>query len=174
MLIRIFFYLVALFVASHAVADNPPSAVYYSVPNISMVGTGRYSVYLWDVYDATLYASNSSWYADKPFALSLTYLRDIKGKQIAKASIDRIKRQGVSNKEQLNSWANKMRELFPDVTEGSTITGFVNDKRESVFYFDEQELGRIRDPRFTRYFFNIWLGADTEAPELREELLGLK
>lgn len=156
-----------------AFSDTPPSALYYSVPNISPVGSGRYSVFLWDVYDATLYASNGKWHADKPFALSLTYLRDIKGKQIAKASIDRIQRQGVTNQQQLQSWSKQMTDLFPDVTEGSSITGYVNENRESVFFFGEQEIGRIRDPKFSKYFFNIWLGMDTEAPELRDQLLGL-
>ncbi len=163
-----------MILAIPADADTPPSAVYYSVPDISMVGTGRYSVFLWDIYDATLYAANSRWNSNKPFALSLTYLRDIKGKQISKASIDRIRRQGVTNKNQLKSWANQMLQIFPDVTEGSSITGFVNRKRESVFFYEEDEIGRIRDPEFTRYFFNIWLGLDTEAPELREQLLGLQ
>jgi len=173
-MIKLFCLLITVLVANPAVAENPPSTIYYAVPNISQVGAGRYSVFLWDVYDATLYAANGNWEANKPFALSLTYLRDIKGKQIAKASVDRIRDQGVTNKQQLNSWMRQMLDIFPDVTEGSSITGFVNDKRESVFFFDEQELGRIRDPQFTQYFFNIWLGPGTEAPELRKQLLGLK
>lgn len=156
-----------------AFSDTPPSALYYSVPDISAVGSGRYSVFMWDVYDATLYASNGKWHADKPFALSLTYLRDIKGKQIVNASIDRIERQGVTNRQQLQSWSRQMTDLFPDVTEGSSITGYVNQNKETVFFFGEQEIGRIRDPRFSEYFFNIWLGIDTEAPELRAQLLGL-
>ena len=42
----------------------------------------------------------------------------------------------------------------------------------AVFYKDNTEIGRIKDPAFSVAFFNIWLGDKTSAPELRRKLLG--
>lgn len=160
-----FFYEIAL-------AGSYSLAQLQAVPDVDVVGKGRYSVMFWDIYDATLFAPKGSWDSSKPFALSLTYLRDLKGKQIAKASLERIRKQGLTDELKLASWYTQMVGIFPDVSEGERITGVVNDKRESVFYNNDEELGRIRDPKFSKYFFDIWLGSNTEAPDLRRQLLG--
>ena len=38
------------------------------VPNAQSVGQGRLSVFVWDIYDATLYAPNGKWKQKAPYA----------------------------------------------------------------------------------------------------------
>ena len=40
-----------------------------------LLGEGRLRVLFWEIYDASLYATNGVYDPEKPFALSLTYLR---------------------------------------------------------------------------------------------------
>ncbi len=143
-----------------------------NVPAAETVGKGRLSVMFWDVYDAALFAPGGQWRAEGPFALSLTYLRDIRGRAIADRSAEEIRKLGFGDEVTLATWHNQMRGIFPDVAEGTTLTGVYTEDGESIFYHDDQEIGRVRDPAFGRYFFNIWLDPQTSAPELRARLLG--
>ena len=63
-------------------------------PHLVLLGESRLSVFFWDIYDARLYVQGKTYDPDKPFALSLTYLRDFSGSDIAERSIEEIRQQG--------------------------------------------------------------------------------
>ncbi len=142
------------------------------VPNAEKVGYGRLSYMLWDVYDAALYAPDGDWQSDQPFALQLSYLRNIPGEKIADRSAEEIRAQGYTDEVRLADWHAQMRSIFPDVQEGIALTGVFTKTGETIFYKNNQEIGRIKDPEFGNQFFNIWLSPQTSAPDLRRKLLG--
>ena len=142
------------------------------IPTAQKVGQGRLTYLLWDVYDATLYAPQGSWQKDKPFALELSYLREIEGKKIADRSIEEMRNQGMTDEVKLATWHAQMRKIFPDVDAGVRLTGVYTKKGEAVFYKNDREIGRISDPKFSKAFFDIWLNEKTSAPDLRRKLLG--
>lgn len=143
------------------------------VPNAQIVGQGRLSVFMLDVYDAKLYAPGGVFQDGQPFALELSYLRSIEGLKIADRSIQEMRDQGMQDEAKLQVWQDQMRKIFPDVEDGDIITGVYTQTRDAVFYKDGQEIGRIGDPDFSRAFFNIWLDEKTNAPALRRKLLGM-
>lgn len=142
------------------------------VPQAEKVGHGRLTVMFWDVYDASLYAPQGQWNKSKPFALQLSYLRDIPGKKIADRSVEEMRTQGFRDEVKLADWHAQMVNIFPDVNENTSITGVYTSAGETVFFNGTQEIGRIADPGFGKYFFDIWLGEKTSAPDLRHKLLG--
>ena len=142
------------------------------VPSAKKVGEGRLTYLFWDVYDATLYAPKGSWQEGKPFALQLSYLREIEGKKIADRSVEEMRNQGIKDEVKLATWHAQMRNIFPDVDEGVRLTGVYTEKGEAVFYKGDREVGRINDPEFSKAFFDIWLNEKTSAPDLRRKLLG--
>jgi hypothetical protein len=144
------------------------------VPDAQPVGEGRLTFMFWDVYDATLFAPQGEFEEKQPFALSLTYLRELKGNKIADRSAEEIRKLGFSDEVRLATWHSQMRNIFPDVSEGVRLTGLYNAKGESIFYKNGVEVGRIKDPEFSRYFFDIWLDQKTSQPELRAALLGIR
>mgnify|MGYP001173271100 CR=1 FL=1 len=141
------------------------------VPNAKSVGKARFEYYFWDVYDVELVAPNGQYSPEKPFALTLTYLRDFEGAEIAKRSVKEIKQQGFDDEGKLDSWHQSMKSIFPDIKEGQSLTGIRNDSGDTRFYHDGKEIGVITDSEFTRQFFDIWLGENTSEPELREKIL---
>lgn len=147
-------------------------AIGANVPNAETVGQGRLRVFFLDVYDATLYAPNGHLNEDKPFAIELSYLRSISGKKIAERSAEEIRNQGFGDEVKLAAWYEQMRNIFPDVVEGDIITGVYTKSGETVFYRQDQEIGRIKDVEFSHHFFNIWLSENTSSPDLRRKLLG--
>jgi hypothetical protein len=143
------------------------------VPEAQQVGQGRLTYLFWDLYDASLYAPEGRWETGSPFALQLMYLTDIEGSRIADRSVEEIRAQGFTDEVKLATWHAQMQEIFPDVYEGATLTGVYTGTGESIFYKDNEELGRIADPDFSKRFFGIWLNETTSAPDLRKQLLGL-
>jgi len=144
------------------------------IENPKVVGEARLSVLFWDIYDATLIAPDGQYADKKPFALELTYLRDFDGDDIASRSIDEMRKQGMKDEMKLAKWYEKMQQIFPNVAEGQTITGIVDDKQYSHFYFNNSYAGTVEDDEFTQWFFNIWLSEATSEPKMRDNLLGLR
>lgn len=142
------------------------------IPNAEKVGEGRLTYLFWEIYDATLYASEGAWQEGEPLALKLSYLRNLEGKKIADRSVEEMRKQGITNEVALATWHSQMRNIFPDVNEGISLTGILTQTGDTIFYKDNTEIGRIRDPLFSRSFFNIWLSEKTSAPDLRLKLLG--
>ena len=144
------------------------------IPEAEKVGEGRLSFLLWSIYDAALYAPKGEWHPESPFALKLTYLRDISGKDIADRSIEEIRDQGFTDELKLADWHAQLLKILPNVKKQSSLTGVSTDGAHTIFHSGDQLLGKIMDAEFTQYFFNIWLGENSSEPELRQQLLGLK
>lgn len=146
--------------------------VTHTVPDAQKVGKARLTYAFWDVYDATLYAPKGMLQPSKPYALSLRYFREIDGKAIAERSAEEIEKQGFEDGERLALWHAKMRDIFPNVQDGTVLTAvFIPDKK-TLFYEGSTKIGMIKDAEFTKRFADIWLGEKTSEPRLREELLG--
>ena len=156
---------------AHAQDDNAEHINEY-VPNAKLVGKGMFSYYFWDVYTGELFASEGE-YSDKPpFALRLTYQRDLEGKKIAERSIDEMKKQGDVAADDADNWLSLMESIFPDVSEGDVITGIATKEGTSVFYVNGEKADEISDKTFTKRFFDIWLSDETSEPKFRKKLLG--
>lgn len=166
----IYTLLIVCFLPSLAFATQAPIKKYAS--NLEIVGQGRLTYMIWDVYDATLYAPNGSYQKGKPFVLSLDYLRKIKGEDIVERSIKEMRKQGYTNEKKLNQWAKKMAEIFPDVDKGVSLTGIRHENGYTFFYKNGTRIGVIKDKEFSEKFFDIWLNEKTSDPKLRKKLLG--
>lgn len=142
------------------------------VPNAGLVGKGMFSYYFWDVYTGELYASGGEYANSPPFALRLTYQRELEGKQIAQRSIDEMKKQGGLSADNAEKWLSLMARIFPDVSEGDVITGIATESGTSVFYVNGSKADEINDEVFTQRFFDIWLSDKTSEPKFRKKLLG--
>ncbi|MBT3136801.1 chalcone isomerase family protein [Alteromonas sp. ALT199] len=142
------------------------------VPNAKLVGKGMFSYYFWDVYTGELFASEGEYAGQPPFALRLTYQRDLEGKKIAERSIDEMKKQGDVAADDADNWLTLMERIFPDVSEGDVITGIATKEGTSVFYVNGEKADEINDVTFTQRFFDIWLSDETSEPKFRKKLLG--
>jgi hypothetical protein len=167
----ILFGIFCAFTAHSALAETKP--VLQHVPDAQKVGAGRLSFLFWNVYDATLYAPEKRYDAVQPYALKLAYLLELKGADIAERSVEEMRKQGFKDESKLSEWQKAMEKLFPDVKEGSVLTGIRDAKGDALFYLDEVFIGSIKDKAFTERFFAIWLDKNTSEPALRKQLLGL-
>lgn len=138
---------------------------------LKKIGEARLSMLFWDIYDIELYAENGAVNEKDALALAITYMVEIEGADIADRSAQEMRKQGSATEVQLATWHTQMKEIFPDVSEGTKLVGVKNPTGEAVFYHDGKRVGTVKDPDFTDAFFDIWLSEKTSEPELREQLL---
>lgn len=166
--------LATIMVIAHPLKTNANQIIYDKIPDAEIVGEGRFSYLFWDLYDASLHAPDGNWNNNKPYALKLRYLRNLDGHKIADRSAEEIRRQGFNDEAKLAAWHSQMKNIFPDVSKGTEIIGIHVPGEETRFYLGTSEIGLIKDPKFGKWFFGIWLSEKTSAPELRTSLLGRK
>ena len=169
---RFLLFVSLFFLSSLALATSGPVLERY-ISSPEKVGEGRLTYLFWDVYDASLFAHEGEWQAEQPFALSLRYLRALKGRDIADRSIEEIRRHGYKDEIKMASWHHLLTQILPDVNEGNVITGIYTKDKTTVFYLSDEKIGEITDPEFGHHFFGIWLNQQTSAPKLRKQLLAL-
>lgn len=158
-----------------AFAQALPPEVAAELPGAKLQGSGRLRFMGLRVYEARLWTVQTLAAADwarTPLALELQYARTLYGRLIAERSLDEMRRQGEIDAAKAERWTSRMKELFPDVTDGDRLTGVQRPGEATRFFFNGAAKGEVRDAEFTRLFFGIWLSAQTSEPALRDALLG--
>lgn len=174
--VALYAVLLTLLWSTSATAAPPvPSCISSALPDARLAGQGSYRWFGLLIYDAQLWVGDAGFRSDAssaaPLALSLRYGRALEGRRIADASFDEMTRQDLSTPAQREQWRDKMRAIFPDVENGSRLTGIYLPSSGVRFFKDDQPLGAIDDPAFGPAFFAIWLSPATSAPALRQALL---
>ena len=155
-----------------AQAANIPVHIQQELPDARLSGQGAFRWFGLKIYDATLWVGENGYQdASAKFILNLSYARELYGEKIAEASMDEIRELGMGSGGQQQAWLDKMKALFPDVREGSQISGVYLPGQAARFYLDGKLLGEINDAEFARAFFAIWLDPRTRASGLRKQLL---
>jgi len=155
-----------------ATTGSATDAVINEIPDAELVGSARLTFLFWDVYDAFLFAPKGEWSGSGPFALKLTYLRDLTGAAIVARTIDEIEGQGFTDRSLLDRWRAQLSAIIPDVSDGVSLTGVRRADGTVLFYRGHTLIGRVEDPLLAERFFGVWLDKRTSQPELREQLLG--
>jgi hypothetical protein len=140
---------------------------------MEVVGEARMQVLFWQVYDARLFSPEGRYSGEAPFALSLTYLRELDGERIAERSVEEIRKQGFRDEVTLARWFELLRDIIPDVGEDDEIVGVADASGHTRFYLNGSAIGVVPEPEFTRRFFDIWLGERSSEPAFRDRLLGM-
>ena len=127
------------------------------------------------IYDIRLWAPQrlgEQWWT-QALALELTYARSLQGKEIAKRSLEEMRRQQNIDAATAQRWLAEMEATFPDVKPGDRISGHHDPAAGAAFFVNGQAARVVTDPLFSRLFFGIWLAPQTSEPALRKRLLGL-
>jgi hypothetical protein len=152
-----------------------PTHIHADLPDARLAGHGTYRWLGMKIYDARLWVGARGYRPDAPqataFALDLRYARALSGKRIATASNDEMESLDAGTAAQRAHWLTNMETLFPDVQQGTHLTGIYLPARGARFYVNGTLLGDISDPAFAHAFFSIWLAPRTSAPDLRAALL---
>ena len=155
-------------------AASAPPAVRAVVPEARAAGHGQLSWFGLRAYEARLWVEpgfRQGRFEEHAFALELTYAMEFGAAQIARRSLEEMRRGGPLADADALRWEAALRMVLPDVRPGDRITGIHSPGRGALFLFNGRSIGAIEDPAFARLFFGIWLAPGTSQPRLREALL---
>lgn len=157
--------------ASEDAATSALVVAYDALPPLKQVGTSSLRVMVFKVFDSALFTETGEWQDPKTsFRYELTYARNISGGVLASQTAKEWDHLGFTDERQA-SWVEYLESIWPDVTEGDTITLDVDAVGVSRFYFNGEWLGVVEDPDFAPMFIAIWLSPKTSRPAHREGLL---
>jgi hypothetical protein len=168
---RLFAMLAALLLCGAALAQTAPAHIEQNVSAARSAGKGTFTWFGLRIYDAELWVGDKGYQAGAPYVLDLRYARKLEGAKIAEASAEQMEKIGAGTIAQRAAWLVRMKEIFPDVKEGTRISGVHLAAGGAAFYLDGKPLGSVADPEFARAFFAIWLDPRTTAKGLRTALL---
>ena len=138
-----------------------------------LVGEARFRLFIFDIYHAALFAPDGRYDGGAPYALRLSYMRDVPSQTIVDTSLDEMRRQGSGSESRLVEWADWMGQHFPDMQNGDEAVMVALTNGGMVLYHNQVKLGQTDDPAFTDAFFAIWLSDNTLKPDLSRQLRGL-
>ncbi len=158
-------------------ADAPsvPPHIAAEIGSARLAGNGNYRWFGLKIYEAQLWVGKQGYDVQHPslaaFALDLHYARAFEGKKIAGKSAEEIEKLGLGSDEQRHRWLLQMETCFPNVEDGTHLTGIFEPGTGVRYYRDGKPICEIRDKDFALAFFAIWLDPHTLAKTLREALL---
>ena len=166
-------FLLANLLASPPAAAQGSAAAATVAPNRCSEALLR--VWGFEVYTARLCAGadfRADAFARAPFTLELRYLRAFKAADIARRSIEEMRRGGPLDAAQAQAWREQLERALPDVQPGDRLTGIHEPGRGVRFLYNGQPWrSPVGDAVFAERFFGIWLAPHTSEPALREALL---
>jgi hypothetical protein len=77
-----------------------------------LVGKARFRFFIFDIYDVALVSPDGVYDGTLPYALKLSYLRDVERQAIVESSLDEMRRQGITDEARLAKWADWMASAF--------------------------------------------------------------
>ena len=138
-----------------------------------LVGEARFRVFIFDIYDVALVSPDGGYDGTPPYALKLSYLRNVERQVIVETSLDEMRRQGISDEVGLAKWADWMEAHFLDMQKGDEAIMVALADGGMMLLHNGTERGQSEDPAFTTAFFGIWLSDDALRPKLSRMLRGL-
>jgi hypothetical protein len=162
---------IAIMLCALGAAQAAPAHIEGHLTDARLAGQGPFTWFGLKIYDAELWVGEKGYQAGAPFVLELRYARKLDGAKIAEASAQQMEKIGAGSATQRAAWLARMKEIFPDVKDGTRISGVYLPDGGARFYVDGRALASVPDPEFARAFFAIWLDPKTTARSLRSALL---
>jgi len=141
------------------------------LPGSKPTAVQRLKIWGFEIYDARLWTSPGFFvhqYASQTFGLEVVYLRRFEGRELAKQSIEAMKKIGTFTPAQESAWFKAMDEIFPNVAIGDQLFSVYKPNVGAEFWSRQKRLGSVSDPEFAKLFFGIWLHEDTSVPAIRQ------
>ena len=155
-----------------APAAEAPAHVERELGAARLAGQGVFTYFGLSIYTAQLWVGPKGYRpAAKdaaPYVLDLRYARELDGRRIAEASAAQMEKIGAGSAAQRAAWLERMQAIFPDVREGSRLSGLFLPGEGVRFYRDGKPLATVADPAFAQAFFGIWLCLLYTSPSPRD------
>jgi hypothetical protein len=156
-------------VAFSAQAADKPKEIGAVIVASSPVGEASLNKFFLHVYDAQFW-SDSGDTTKAPYALSIVYAMGFSPQELADRTFEEMKQVSTLPVETLQKYAEMLRKIYPEVKNGDRITAVQKDAVTTLFYYNGQAVGKVKDAGFASAFFGIWLSSKSSEPEMQRKL----
>ena len=154
------------------IAQSMPATIMH-LPNAKLVGQARLRVLIL-IYDAGLYAPagfNAANPYATPIALEVNPARAFRASTVVSRLETELQRQKNLSETQIAKYVAAFSAVMPAMEENVPLTGVYQPKQGWTLFHKGVAIGKWADDTFARAFFDIWLGADTSQPAVRQSLM---
>ncbi|WP_051221735.1 chalcone isomerase family protein [Neptunomonas japonica] len=139
--------------------------------NWQRIGEADLSILWFDVYNAELLSADGRYLGvSNPLILKLNYRRNISQRDLLDETQKQIEK--FTHTEQVDVWLTKLSQMWPSIKKGDQLAFWVDQKNTGHFFFNDNWIGSLEDPAFSRAFIQIWLSDKSSYPDLAKKLRG--
>lgn len=161
--------------AQAAVKSPLPEVVKLQWQGFEMVGQTTLKRFGLHIYDASFWVLEDKlpdFMKSNTCALSITYARNIRAKNLLSNTKKEWNRLGLADKHPIDAWLKILKNLWPDVKKGDQLVVVTRPDGKTTFFNNQSSLGTIDDSEFGAAFLAIWLDENSRFKKNRKELLG--
>lgn len=143
-------------------------------PDARLHGEIRFRYWGFHAYDAQLWVRpgfDAQRHMASPFALCLTYARQLDALAISERAIEEIERQTRVTPELEKRWMGLLMKSMATVQPGDRLTGVNLPPDRANFFHNARPTAEMADATLVPLFFGIWLSPQTSQPGMRKALL---
>jgi hypothetical protein len=141
--------------------------------NFQLLGTAKFSLLFWDIYQSRLLTSDGQLplsHNCQHSMFEIQYLRDISKQELLDNTISQWQHLAI-DEDEYKPFLVMLENIWPDINSGDKLT-LLNNSEITVFYLNQKKIGEIKSEEFADLFLRIWLDENTSEPKLRQQLLG--
>lgn len=138
-----------------------------------IVGKATLSILFWDLYKSKLSTSSGLYpmqQKNEKLMYEIEYLKAVSTEDLIEYTIEQWKHLQV-RPQRYQLFLPKLASIWPDMRVGDSLA-LVIDQQSSAFYYNDNLVGSIDDPKFGPLFLDIWVSEKSSEPKLRQQLLG--
>lgn len=161
--------------AQAGVKSPLPEVVKLQWQGFEMIGQTTLKRFGLHIYDASFWMLDdklTDFMTNNTCALSITYARNIRAKNLLSNTKKEWKRLGFAGQYPTEAWLEILKNLWPDVVKGDQLVVVTQPDGKTTFFNNQTSLGTIDDSDFGAAFLAIWLDENSRFKKNRKELLG--
>ncbi len=161
--------------AQAGVKSPLPEVVKLQWQGFEMIGQTTLKRFGLHIYDASFWMLDdklTDFMTNNTCALSITYARNIRAKNLLSNTKKEWKRLGFAGQYPTEAWLEILKNLWPDVKKGDQLVVVTHPGGKTTFFNNQTSLGTIDDSDFGAAFLAIWLDENSRFKKNRKELLG--
>lgn len=159
-------------VQAEEIKFSAPSSLKNTFQTYELVGFAKLKFLGKKVYDIALWSEDGKFSYDKKFAIQIKYNMNFKREELTERSISEIKKLHELTAQEEKNYSTQLSAIFDSVKKGDEKLAVFTPTKGVMLFHNDKLNGTISDPKFARFFVDIWLAENGSYPKVTKKLLG--
>ncbi len=138
-----------------------------------IIGSSELKFFGMNIYDISLWSESNQFSYNKKFAIQIIYNKSFNKEDLAKRTVQEIKKQNNITEEQEKLYYEQILLVFSSVKKGDEKVALFIPKEGVVLFFNKKIVGKISNLTLAKYFIDIWVSDKSSYPDIAKKIRGL-